>query len=150
MSQGGVFHRGVEPPNSEKVYLKSVAAQWLPHLKKWLSLTTDYNKLHSLHFLDCFIKESLRLWGLNFFDRRCNKDYYLAEMNFMVPKGMQIQVGSTGIMRDEKYFKNALHFDPKSHFGDDGGSLYNSSFFAFGQGPRSCIGMRFAYTMVSS
>ena len=34
MSQGGVFHRGVKPPNSEKVYHKSVVAQWLPHLTK--------------------------------------------------------------------------------------------------------------------
>ena len=28
----GVFHRGVKPPNSEKVYIKSVVALWLPHL----------------------------------------------------------------------------------------------------------------------
>ena len=42
MSQGGVFHRGVKPPNSEKVYLKCVVAQWLPHLSvysKELSLS---------------------------------------------------------------------------------------------------------------
>ena len=33
MSQGGVFHRGVKPPNSEKVYHKCFVAGGLPHLK---------------------------------------------------------------------------------------------------------------------
>ena len=32
MSQGGVFHRGVKPPNSKKVYHKCFVARWLPHL----------------------------------------------------------------------------------------------------------------------
>ena len=34
----GVFHRGVKPPNSEKVYHKCVVAQWLP-------LLTDYDRV---------------------------------------------------------------------------------------------------------
>ena len=113
------------------------------------SLAIDYNKLHGLHYLDCVIKEALRNWGINFFDRTCTMDYYLTEMNFTVPKGMHIQIGGIGIMREQKYYKNPLHFDPESHFEDDSGSLYPSSFMAFGQGPRNCIGMRFAYTMVS-
>ena len=109
----------------------------------------EYNKLHNLRFLDCVIKESLRLWGFNFFDRTCSKDYHLIDMNFTVPKGMHIQIAGAGIMREEKYYKNPLHFDPESHFEDDSSSsLYPPSFMAFGQGPRNCIGMRFAYTMV--
>ena len=35
MSQGGVFHMGVKPPNSEKVYSQCVVDLWLPHLK-WI------------------------------------------------------------------------------------------------------------------
>ena len=76
-------------------------------------------------------------------------DYYLSDMNFVVPKGMRIQIGAKGIMKDEKFYKNPQHFDPESHFEDDSGSLYSYSFLAFGQGPRNCIGMRFAYTMVT-
>ena len=76
-------------------------------------------------------------------------DYHLTEMKFTVPKGMHIQIPGRGIMQDQKYYKNPFHFDPESHFEDDNGSLYPSSFMAFGQGPRNCIGMRFAYTMVS-
>ena len=36
MSQGGVFHRGVKPPNSEKVYPQCVVDLWLPHLREVL------------------------------------------------------------------------------------------------------------------
>ena len=40
MSQGWVFHTGVKPPNSEKVYHKCVVAQWLPHLNNiWYKIS---------------------------------------------------------------------------------------------------------------
>ena len=39
MSQGGVFHRGVKLPNSEKVYHKCVAIQVQPHLRKIKNVT---------------------------------------------------------------------------------------------------------------
>ena len=60
---------------------------------------------------------------------------------------MTVQTSGGGIMLEEKYYENAQSFDPESHFGDDS-SLIPSSFMAFGQGPRNCIGMRFAYTML--
>ena len=106
----------------------------------------DYNTLNNLKFMGSVIKESLRFWGFNFFDRLCTKDYYLSELNFTIPKGMQVSIAGSGIMQDKKYFANPQTFDPEAHFEDD--SLYPASFMAFGQGPRNCIGMRFAYSIV--
>ena len=56
---------------------------------------SEYNKLHNLRFLECVIKESLRLWGLNFFDRTCSKEYHLTDVNFTVPKGKAVDKGSS-------------------------------------------------------
>ena len=58
-------------------------------------------------------------------------DYYLSDMNFIVPKGMRIQIGAKGIMKDEKFYKNPLHFDPESHFEDDSGNLYPFSYYTY-------------------
>lgn len=50
-------------------------------------------------------------------------------------------------MSEDKYYKNPETFDPEGHFEGDS-SLYSPSYMVFGQGPRNCIGMRFALTMV--
>ena len=47
----------------------------------------DFNTLNNLQYTEKVIKESIRLWGINFFDRTCTKDYYSPELNFTVPKG---------------------------------------------------------------
>ena len=111
------------------------------------------------------IKESIRLWGMNFFDRTCTKDYYIPELNFTVQKGIKIQIlnmeviskllillgmhvtlACGKIMKDESNFPNPLDFDPETHF--DSNNFYVPNFLGFGQGPRQCIGMRLAYTMI--
>ena len=49
-------------------------------------------------------------------------------------------------MQDEKNFPNPLDFDPEGHFDSD--TFFVPNFLGFGQGPRQCIGMRLAYTMM--
>nr|AKH03530.1 cytochrome P450 3081B1 [Paracyclopina nana] len=106
----------------------------------------DYTTLNGLKFMGSVIKESLRFWGFNFLDRTCTKDYHMPELNATIPKGMQVTVAGASIMQDEKFFPDTQTFDPEAHFEDE--SLYPASFMAFGQGPRNCIGMRFAYMVV--
>ena len=92
------------------------------------------------------IKETIRLWGINFFDRTCTKDYYMPEVDYTIPKGMHITFAGGKMMRDEANFENPLKFDPEQHFQTD--SIYSPNFIGFGQGPRNCIGMRLAYTIM--
>ena len=110
------------------------------------NINLDFNTLQNMTFLNKVIKESLRLWGLSFFDRTCTKDYHFSEINLTIRKGMVVQFGGGSAMIDDKHFSNPMAFDPEGHFPDD--TLTPATFFAFGQGPRNCIGMRFAYTMV--
>ena len=50
-------------------------------------LNLDFNSLNNLRYMEKVIKEAIRLWGINFFDRTCTKDYYIPELNYTVPKG---------------------------------------------------------------
>ena len=107
----------------------------------------DFNTLSNLKYTDKVIKESIRLWGLDFFDRKCTKNYYIPELDFTVPKGMHVSIAAGHIMKDEKNFPgDPLAFDPDSHFESD--NFFIPNFIGFGHGPRSCIGMRLAYTMI--
>ena len=107
----------------------------------------DFSTLSNLKYTDKVIKESIRLWGLDFFDRKCTKNYYIPELDFTVPKGMHVTIAAGHIMKDENNFPgDPLAFDPDSHFESD--NFFNPNFIGFGHGPRSCIGMRLAYTMI--
>ena len=59
---------------------------------------------------------------------------------------MIVQNSIDAIYQDRAFFANPEAFDPEGHFDDD--NLFSPTFFAFGQGPRSCVGMRFALTML--
>ncbi len=106
----------------------------------------EYNALQGLTYMDKVIKESLRCWKFSFIERTCNRDYHIPEMDFTVPAGMLVQVAASGIMFDEKHFPNPDDFDPDLHFENE--NLIPPNFLMFGQGPRNCVGMRFAYTMM--
>ena len=61
-----------------------------------------------------------------------------------IPEGMLVNIPNGGIMRDPEYFENPDEFDPE-HFSPENKAKRNPyAFLAFGQGPRNCIGMRFA------
>ena len=108
----------------------------------------DYHTLNNLPYLGKVIRETIRLWGINFFDRTCVKDYFIPELNYTIPKGTHVTIAGGKIMRDEANFENPLEFDPENHFTTNSPSP--SNFLGFGQGPRNCIGMRLAYTIVRS
>ena len=76
----------------------------------------DYNTLNNLPYLGKVIRETIRLWGVNFFDRTCVKDYFISELNYTVPKGMHVTIAGGKIMKDAANFANPLNFDPESNF----------------------------------
>ncbi len=98
--------------------------------------------MHGLQYMEMVIKESLRMWSVGLLDRVCTKDYHIPELKYTVKKGEIVQVASSALMHEKKYFKNPKKFDPEGNF--EGTNLIPQAFFSFGQGPRNCIGMRFA------
>ena len=106
----------------------------------------DYNALHGLKYMEKVVKESFRCWGANFIERSCTKDYQVPGTHITIPKDAMVQLAGNYIMQNEEFYSDPNEFNPDAHFDSD--VLMPSSFYAFGQGPRNCIGMRFAWTIM--
>nr|AKH03529.1 cytochrome P450 3081A1 [Paracyclopina nana] len=107
----------------------------------------SYATLNSLKYMEAVVKECLRHWGISFIERSCNKDYYIPEVNLTIRPGTLVQVPGGSIMMESRFFPDPEKFDPDLHFGSDV-SMNPTTFFSFGQGPRSCIGVRFAWILM--
>ena len=62
----------------------------------------------------------------------------------MIPKGMMVIVPHESIMKDKKFYPNPDKFDPENFSAENKAKRSPYAFLGFGQGPRNCIGMRFA------
>lgn len=107
-----------------------------------------YERIHSLPYLDMVVNETLRHFPLAIMERQCVKDYKFPGYDFVVPAGMLVQVPSPAIMKDAKYFPDPLRFNPENFNEENKAKRSPYAFLAFGQGPRNCIGMRFALLQV--
>nr|AIL94164.1 cytochrome P450 CYP3025A3 [Tigriopus japonicus] len=110
----------------------------------------DYNTIQSLPYLDKVVHETLRLYPITIIERLCVKDYLIPGTNFVVPKDMLVQIPSTAIMKDPQHYNNADKFDPENFSTEAKAKRNPYAFLASGQGPRNCVGMRFALLQVKT
>ncbi len=105
----------------------------------------DYNTVQNLPYLDMIISETLRLHNpAGFTTRAVANDYTLPGTNITLKKGHEVDIPIAGIHMDEKYYPNPHLFNPENFSKENKAKRSPYTFLAFGQGPRSCIGMRFA------
>eukprot|EP01095_Lingulamoeba_sp_RSL-Kostka_P002032 TRINITY_DN1289_c0_g1_i6.p1 TRINITY_DN1289_c0_g1~~TRINITY_DN1289_c0_g1_i6.p1 ORF type:complete len:436 (+),score=153.11 TRINITY_DN1289_c0_g1_i6:322-1629(+) len=113
----------------------------------------DENNVKDLHYLDACFKESLRLHpAATLTNRDNNEDVEIGGYTF--PAKTQFIIPIYAFHHSEEYFENPEQFNPDrfmSHKSiDDEESevqktyVENHSYLPFGNGPRMCIGMRFA------
>ncbi|XP_055713674.1 cytochrome P450 6g1-like [Phlebotomus papatasi] len=117
--------------------------------------TIQYETINEMEYLQSVVQETLRLYpSLPFLDRICapvnGEQFYSLEPyhKFQIPKGMPIYIPVISIHRNPKYFPNPEQFIPERFSAENKESIDQYSYLAFGLGPRSCIGSRFAYFQV--
>jgi len=105
----------------------------------------DYNTIQSLPYLDQVIHETLRLHtavGLN--SRSSIGDYTIPGTDIHLKPNDMVAINVIGIHMDPKYYPNPETFNPDNFSKEAKAARHPYTFLAFGQGPRGCIGMRFA------
>lgn len=115
----------------------------------------DYDQVTDLKYLEQVIYETLRLHPiLAVHIRQCNADFNVDLANgekLTIAKGMNVSLPIYNISRDEEYYDQPEEFNPDRFNDENGGiKLYRDKcvLFPFGDGPRICLGQRFALTQM--
>nr|APH81388.1 cytochrome P450 CYP3026A2 [Tigriopus kingsejongensis] len=105
----------------------------------------DYNLVQGLPYLDMVVHETLRIMpALGVITRGCSKDYPFPGIDYVIPKGTELHIYVGGIHMNPDIYPDPEKFDPERFSKEAKAERHPYAFLGFGQGPRSCIGMRFA------
>ncbi|ODM99094.1 Cytochrome P450 3A4, partial [Orchesella cincta] len=130
------------PEIQERMFLELQAA-----LEKNPSHSIDHELINdtNIPFILACINETLRLYPSVYRPERiCTKDWSYNGLSFK--KGTPVMLASWAANRNPKYYPDEPEkFKPERFLPKNKGKLEPYAFTSFGFGPRSCIGMRFAY-----
>jgi len=101
------------------------------------------NQLHQLKYLECVIKESMRLFPpVPFHSRQLEEDATIVGVD--IPAGTVLAMAIMSIHMDPNHFPNPTTFDPDRFLQNNSANRHPYSFIPFAAGPRNCIGQKFA------
>ncbi|EFN72236.1 Cytochrome P450 4C1 [Camponotus floridanus] len=107
------------------------------------SVPVKYEDLQHMDYLDRIIKETLRLFPVvPVIARRLTKDLRMGEI--ILPKSADIILALGKVHRSKKYWSNPLVFDPDRFLPERLGNSQLCYYMPFSNGPRNCIGMKYA------
>lgn len=106
-----------------------------------------YEALRDMTYLDQVVQETLRLHSFSSFLIRCvTEPYKIPEFNLTLEKDTLVYVPIAAMQQDPEHFTSPELFDPDRFEGN----CYKSHpfFMPFGDGPRICISIKFALTII--
>ncbi|GIY66321.1 cytochrome P450 4V2 [Caerostris extrusa] len=99
--------------------------------------------LKDMKYLDCVIKETMRLYPTGpFLPRQITKDISIC--GYPIPKGATCTVFTHLLHRDEEVFPNPEKFDPNRFLPENSATRSPFAYLPFSAGPRNCIGQKLA------
>jgi cytochrome P450 family 6 len=113
-------------------------------------LPFSYEAISSMNYLEQCLKETMRKYPpVQALARVCTKQFRVPGTNLDLDVGTAVLIPVYAIHHDPQYYPEPDRFDPDRFAKDgDGGGGDNGRpagvFLPFGDGPRICIGMRFA------
>ncbi|XP_044248933.1 probable cytochrome P450 28a5 [Drosophila takahashii] len=116
----------------------------------------NFEKLNDLPYLDACLQETIRLFPPGFTSNKlCTESIDIPNKdgpNFVVEKGTTVVIPHYSFMVDEDFFPDPQSFQPERFMEPDAAKTFRERgvYMGFGDGPRVCIGMRFATTQIKA
>ncbi|XP_050337305.1 probable cytochrome P450 4d14 [Bactrocera neohumeralis] len=105
--------------------------------------------LQELKYLECVIKESMRLYPpVPSIGRYIEQDIYLDGK--LYPANTNVTVMIYHALRDPAYFKDPEKFIPERFYSDNIEKINTFAYVPFSAGPRNCVGQKFALLEMKS
>nr|QRY28566.1 cytochrome P450 CYP6CY6 [Sitobion avenae] len=105
----------------------------------------NHEFLMELHYLDMVIAEILRKYPpLVFLMRKATQTYQIPNDSLTIEKDQRIIIPVYAIHHDSKYYPEPEKFIPERFSAEEKAKRPNGTYMPFGDGPRTCIGKRFA------
>ncbi|KYM99949.1 putative cytochrome P450 6a13 [Cyphomyrmex costatus] len=108
-----------------------------------------YDAVQEMKYLDMVILETLRKYPpAPLFARRCEYKYRIPDSNVELPAGLRVVIPIYGLHHDPNYYPDPAKFDPERFTEENKRMRHPYTYLPFGEGPRNCIGMRFALLQI--
>lgn len=105
----------------------------------------EYDTLKDMKYLDMVINETFRLHPpVPVLNRVCTQKYTIEDSNITLNVGEKLMIPIYALHHDSKYYSDPEIFDPERFNEENISSRPHGTFLPFGDGPRICIGLRFA------
>nr|QTC11273.1 cytochrome P450 3633A1 [Phenacoccus solenopsis] len=109
----------------------------------------DLDTLNDLKYLDMVLLETSRKYpGDSAIFRKCTQDYVIPETSSRIEAGTIVMIPLYAFHRDPKFYPNPEKFDPERFSPDNKSSIPKGAYLGFGEGHRSCLGMKAAIAMM--
>ncbi|XP_044009988.1 probable cytochrome P450 6a14 [Aphidius gifuensis] len=134
-----LYELAVEPKVQEK--LRNEIIETLKNSDGQLT----YDVINSMKYLDMVMQETVRKDPpiLTLIRRAC-RSYKIPETNTTIEKGTNVNIPVYAIHHDPSYYPSPEKFDPERFTDSAKAQRHPMTFLAFGDGPKNCIGLRFA------
>ncbi|XP_012168950.2 cytochrome P450 6k1-like isoform X2 [Bombus affinis] len=80
--------------------------------------------------------------------RRCEHQYQIPGSKVELPVGIRVIIPIYGFHHDPDYYPDPATFDPERFTEENKRTRHPYTYLPFGEGPRNCIGMRFALLQI--
>lgn len=139
-----LFLLGAHPEIQEKVYQEIIDNQGMCSSRDSDSYSED--SLKNLNYLDCCIRESMRICpSIHTITRNLSEDLVVGDHN--IPKGTIASICIYYLHWNPKYYPEPEKFIPE-RFSSDSSKRPSFSFIPFGGGLRQCIGQTLAMRLI--